>query len=284
MPTTRQPNPTVARWELARILRRAREQHKRSLDDVAARLGVTQAQASRLDSGARGYPLGQAQSLADWYELSDPVREQIMVLATESRQRAWWQQVDLDPAYRSLIGMEQAATSISEFAGTVVPGLLQTPDYARVVAANGGVGVSAEQIEQAVHVRMRRQEILDRSDAPTLTVVIDEAALARGPRKAAVRRAQLEHLYGIAKRPRVTVQVIAFSYGLYMAAKSHFILIGRGGGVPDFAYSEDALRPTEHRQEEALNGYRSLWEEVRAIARDPDSSRKLIAKYLADVL
>jgi transcriptional regulator with XRE-family HTH domain len=280
MPKMPQPNPTVARWELAKILRRTREQHKRSLDDLAVRLGVTNAQASRLDSGARGYPISQVENLADWYEFPPPERERIMVLATEGRRRAWWQQVDLEPAYRSLIGMEQAASSIAEFAGNVVPGLLQTPDYARVVASHGDVGVSAEQIEQAIGVRMRRQGILDGPQAPTLDVVIDEAALARGPRKSAVHRAQLEHLHAVAERPRVTLQVVAFSFGLYLGARSHFILVGRGGAEPDFAYSEETLHPTEHGSGHALTRYRMLWPEMRAIALDPDSSRKLIAKYL----
>ncbi len=220
------------------------------------------------------------ENLADWYELSSPVREQIMVLATESRRRAWWQQVDLEPAYRSLIGMEQAASSIAEFAGTVIPGLLQTPDYARVVAAHGDLRVSAEQIEQAVSVRTRRQEILSDPGAPKLTVVIDEAALARGPRKPSVRRAQLEHLYEVAERPNITVQVIVFSYGLYPGARSHFILVGRGAAEPDFAYSEGGPTPSEHSASHVLAHYRTQWEEMRAIAWDPAASRRLIAKYL----
>lgn len=283
MPTTPQPNPTVARHELATILRRAREQHKRSLDELATRLEVTPAQASRLDSGARGYPVRQVESLADWYELPGEIRERIMVLATESHRRAWWQQVDLDPAYRSLIGMEQAASSISEFAGAVVPGLLQTPEYARVVAANGQVDVTSERIEQAVTVRMRRQQILQGPKAPTLAVVIDEAALARGPRKPSVRRAQLEHLYDVAERPRVTIQVLAFRFGLYMRVSSHFVLVARDGEAPDFLYSEETLKASEQRSRSELVQYRRLWEEMRAVALDPADSRKLIARYRDDV-
>jgi transcriptional regulator with XRE-family HTH domain len=283
MPTTPQPNPTVARRELATILRQAREEHKRSLDELAKRLDVSPAQASRLDSGARGYPLQKVENLADWYGFPEPVRHRIMVLATESHRRAWWQQVDLNPAYRSLIGMEQAATSISEFAGSVVPGLLQTADYARVVAANSDVEVSDEQIERAVSVRMRRQKILEGLRTPALVVVIDEAALARGPRKPAVRRAQLEYLYEAAERPRITIQVLAFRFGLYMRVSSHFILVARGGADPDFVYSEETLDNSEQTSTGALARYRRLWQEMRAIALDPADSRKMIAKYRDDV-
>lgn len=281
MPVSSDVNPTVARRELANALRQLREQHRYTVHDVAVRLEVSDAQASKLDSGTRGYPVEQVRTLAGWYELDAAELTPLLALATESRRRAWWQRVEVDPAYRSLIGMEQGASSISEFAGAVIPGLLQTPEYARVVAAHGDPDVSAEQIDQALEVRMRRQAILSGQQAPTLVVVIDEAALARGPRKAAVLRAQLEHLYAVAEQPRVTVQVIAFDYGLYLGARSHFILIGRDGAMPDFAYSEETLRPSEYSGGESLARYRRLWEEMRAIALDPAGSRQLILDYLA---
>jgi transcriptional regulator with XRE-family HTH domain len=279
MPVTRLPNPTVARRELAMILHQAREQHRRSLDELAARLGVSAAQASRLDSGTRGFPVDQVRELAEWYGLDDRRREQLMALATESRRRVWWQQFDLANAHRSLIGMEQAATSISEFAGAVIPGLLQTPDYARVVAGSSDAEPSPAQIEQAVEIRMRRQEILDRPVPPSLTVVMDEVALARGPRKASVRRAQLEHLYAIAERPRVTVQVIGFKFGIYTGASNHFILLGMGQSVPDLVYSEALPAPAEYTSNADVNRYRQAWVDLRGIALDPDASRHKIAEY-----
>ena len=93
----------------------------------------------------------QVESLADWYELPGEVREDHGTPHCGVMRRAWWRRVDLDPAYRSLIGMEQAAwLRLSEFAGAVVPGLLQTPEYARVVAPNGQVDVTSGRIGQAV--------------------------------------------------------------------------------------------------------------------------------------
>ena len=87
----REPNPTVARRELAAALRRAREGHGRSLDELAAFLGVTAPQASRLDSGARGFRPDDAARLVEWYGLGPREAERLTALAHEARKRAWWQ-------------------------------------------------------------------------------------------------------------------------------------------------------------------------------------------------
>ena len=172
-------NPTVARRQLAVFLKRLREQRKRSLDEVAKHLGVAVSQASRLDTGARGYSPDDVGSLASWYGLSETDEASLLALAEESRKRAWWQQVDLMPSYRTLIGMEQAAESINEYTSSVIPGLLQTRDYAQAMIRASELDIRPDRVEQAVAVRMRRQQVLTRERAPQLWVVIDEAVLAR---------------------------------------------------------------------------------------------------------
>ena len=189
----------------------------------------------------------------EWYGFGKADVQALVALAEEGRRREWWQQVDLPDAYRTYIGMEQAAQEISEYQANVVPGLLQTISYARLAASIGDTGADAvdvERIEQATEVRLRRQGILQRDPPPRLNVVIDEAVLARGAHvDKAIRREQLDYLRTATAWPNVTVQVIGFEYGLYAGTNSAFILLEMGHGLSDLYYAEGpvdalALGPT----------------------------------------
>jgi len=280
-------NPTVARIRLAAAFREARERSGRSLDDLARFLDVSAPQASRLDSGARGFRPQDVKRLADWYGFDAADATALLALADESRRREWWQQVDLSDAYRTLIGMEQAADSIAEYAVHVVPGLLQTEDYARVAASVGDVEVgsyvSAERVAQAVDVRMRRQQILRRREPPILEVVIDEAILARGPRDTAIRHGQLRHLRDCADRPGVTIQVIGFEYGLHTGGSSHYILLEMPGGMPDFFYSQSLRGESGSSDPSTVNRYRRIWNDLRAKALNEFASKDRIDRYIRDL-
>jgi len=278
-------NPTVARIRLAALFREARERSGRSLDDLSRFLDVSAPQASRLDSGARGFRPGDIRRLAEWYGLDAAEAESFLVLAEESRRREWWQQVDLPDAYRLLIGMEQVAHSISEYHVNVVPGLLQTRDYAQVAASVGdsGVPVGQERINAAVDVRLRRQEILERPGAPRLTVVIDEAVLARGPRNTEIRLDQLKHLRESSLRANVTVQVIGFEYGLHTGASSNFILLGMGAELPDLFYTDGLGGGYASNDADVVESNRRVWGELRAKALDELTSRDRIDKYIREL-
>lgn len=274
-----QSNPTVARRELAVFFRSLREQRKHSLDELAGYLGVAASQASRLDTGARGYRVEDVEKLSTWYDLAEADRKRLLALAEESRRRSWWQQVEVAPAYRTLIGMELAAVSINEYCGSVMPGLLQTRDYAEAAAAAGAIDVQPEKIHSAAAVRMRRQEVLERDPPPQLWVVMDEAALARVAGGREIMLTQLQHLHSIAMRPNITVQVIGFEYGLHPGLTGHFILLGMDGSLPDVVYKEDQLESSDSSLEENLRFTRRLWDSLRALALSPRDSLDRIMQY-----
>ena len=277
-----EPNPTAARREVALAFRTLREQRGRGLPELARFLKVSEVQASRLDRGVRGMRLEDVRRLARWYELPDGERDRLLELAAESRRRSWWQQVDLgDETYRTLIGMEQAAESIGEYGNGVVPGLLQTPAYARAAVSGGALNASPDEVERAVEVRIRRQEILDREDPSRLWVVIDEAVLARVTGGSDVMRAQLEHLVAMADRPTITVQVLAFDYGAHPGGNSHFILVDTGGGLPDLVYVEGLRGRAEFTSKADTGRYREVWDVLRSIALSPRESREMLAHYAA---
>ena len=281
MTAVAEANPTVARRKLAVYFKRLREQRGLGLDQLAALLDVDTSQASRLDTGARGFRMEDVRKLCREYGLSDSEQARFLALAGEARRRAWWQQYDLEPSVRTLIGMEQEALSIDEYAGIVMPGLLQTPDYARAVAAiaPGAIDVPQQRIADAVEVRMRRQQILARARPPALWFVIDEAALARAGGDPTVMRGQLDHLYAKAQEPNVVVQVIGFEYGLYPGG-IHFIMLRMADDLlPDVLYTESLEKPMDTADPDEVQAARRRWDILRAVALSPRESAARILQY-----
>jgi hypothetical protein len=143
------------------------------------------------------------------------------------------------PAWlKPYLGLEQAATLIRCYDPQLIPGLLQTPEYARAVFSLPG-GSPGERAERQLAVRMRRQEILHRADPPHLWAVIDEAALRRPVGNAAVMRAQIEHLLEISRLHHVNIQVLRFRAGGHAAGGGPVILLRFAGDqLPDVVYLE----------------------------------------------
>jgi Domain of unknown function (DUF5753) len=132
-------------------------------------------------------------------------------------------------------------------------------------------------VEQAVTVRIHRQEILDQPDPPQLSVVVDEAALARGPGGPAVMQEQLQHLLEMAEHPRISIQVIGFESGLYPSGP--FMLLRMPEGLPDILYRETSQDSYETSEPRAVSQASRHWEELKGIALPPLQSRERILDY-----
>ena len=135
--------------------------------------------------------------------------------------------------------MEQAASVVRVYEPQLVPGLLQTEEYARAIMRLRHVHVSANEIERRVALRMARQAFLSRPGAPELWVALDEAALRRPLGNQKLQRAQLLHLVEMAQRPNITLQIVPFDAGGHAAAGGPFtILRFSEPDLPDVVYLE----------------------------------------------
>jgi transcriptional regulator with XRE-family HTH domain len=139
--------------------------------------------------------------------------------------------------FPDFVGKEREAISISEFEVRMIPGLLQTEDYARVLFRAGRPHDSDEEIEELVKVRMDRQRILDRTKPPRLWVIIGEAVLRQAVGGPKVMAVQLGHIARLAERPNVVVQVVPFSIGAHAGLLGTFTLLTLPGGI-DVAFTE----------------------------------------------
>ena len=165
-----------------------------------------------------------------------------------------------------------------------MPGLLQTPDYARAVIMLGHAGVTPEQMDRRVELRRQRQQVLDRPDAPQLWAVIDEAVLRRPIGGVDVMKAQIEALIEAAKKPNVRLQIIPFNAGGHAAAGGPFaILRFPEPELPDVVYVEQLTSAIYLDKREDVDQYAMAMERVCIDAEAPNHTPEILGKLLHEV-
>ena len=271
-------NPTVRRRRLGQELRRLREQKGMTAEEVADRLLVSQSKISRLENGRRSISQRDVRDLCSVYEVQDRrIVESLMQMAKESRQQGWWHAFG-DIPYSVYIGLETEAASLRVYESQMVPGLLQTRDYAQAVVSGALPEAPQADVQKRVEVRMRRQERIHDTKRPLrLWAVLDEAALRRCVGGPATMRAQLEHLVELSRLPHVTVQVIPFSMGAHPGLNGQYaILEFADASDSTVVYLEGLTSDLYLEKADDVQTYSVMYEHLRAQALNPDQTRTLI--------
>ncbi|MFI1915775.1 Scr1 family TA system antitoxin-like transcriptional regulator [Nocardia sp. NPDC020380] len=238
-------SPTVARWELVLRLRELREQRGFDSATFAKRTGFTPANWSHVEKGRRVLTATTIGPVLELLEVDGEERGELLDLLTESKERGWWAKSSalLGAELQRYYGMEFGAESIRSYDSLVVPGLLQTEEYARALIS-ADVMIRPVQVEQLVAVRLRRQERLRGDDRVELTAVVGEATLLQqigGPK---VLRGQLEHLVDLlTELDSVSVRVIPFTAtrGAMLGGSSFHLLDFASENLPTFTWVESAV-------------------------------------------
>jgi transcriptional regulator with XRE-family HTH domain len=246
MNETRPGGPTVLRMILGRQLQALREKAGMSFDDAAAVIYTSSATVRRMERAEGALKPLNVKALLMAYGITD-VREvdAFLALARDASKPGWWHSYDdvLPSWFRTLIGLEEAASLIRGFDPHAVPGLLQAPGYARANVQTGFPDAAEDEVTRRVDLRLARQHILTRPDPPRLWLVIDETALSRpvattGPE---VMREQVDKLIEAASRPNITLQVLPLAAGLHPAVYGPFRIFRfdfDGHEQPDIVYGE----------------------------------------------
>ncbi|WJV50288.1 helix-turn-helix domain-containing protein [Streptomyces flavofungini] len=226
-----QYGPAVRRRKLGAELRALRGQAGLTSGEAAARVGWHQSKVSRIETGRSGVRASDVRLLLEAYEVDDPqLRELLVVLAggeDENGRQNWWHAYRglLPPTYRDFISLESQACRVRTLETTVVPGLLQTPDYALAVTRAALGGLPEEQVRALVQVRLARQDVL-RSEPPLrLSVILDEAVLRRQIGGPEVLAGQLRRLLEAARLPQVRIQVLPFVSGEHVGLIGPFVIL-----------------------------------------------------------
>jgi transcriptional regulator with XRE-family HTH domain len=262
--------PTVARIRLGTRLRRLREEARISREDAGAAIRSSASKISRMELGRTAVKARDLTDLLALYGVGDEAeRESMRALSRYGSVPGWWQDYgDAVPAWvKPYLGLEQAARLIRSYDLQLIPGLLQTPGYARAVFSLPG-GSHGERAERQLAVRLRRQEILHRAEPPHLWAVIDEAALRRPVGGTAVMRAQLEHLLEISQLRHVNLQVLPFRAGGHAAGGGSVTLLRFAGDqLPDVVYLEQLTSAIYPSSPSDLAYY---WDMLNQLATDAD--------------
>jgi hypothetical protein len=212
------------------------------------------------------------------YEVEDQrIVDSLMQMAKDSRQQGWWHSFG-DIPYSVYIGLETDAASLRVYDPQVVPGLLQTRQYAESLITGALPETAAADIEKRVQVRLRRQQRINAQENPLrLWTVLDEAALKRIVGNRAVMREQLEHLVEQAQLPHVTVQVIPFELGAHPGLNGQYaILEFPDASDSSVVYIEGVTSDLYLEKPNDVQKYSVMYEHLRAQALNVEQSRQFI--------
>jgi transcriptional regulator with XRE-family HTH domain len=179
--------------------------------------------------------------------------------------------------FRPFVELEKAASSLRWWEPVLIPGLLQTEDYARAIIRAARPRDTDAQIDELVTARLTRQEILKRENPPDLWVVIDEGVIRRPVGQPGVMAAQLDRLIAAAREPWITVQVMPSSAGAHPGLLGPFVLASFSS-AQDVAYLDNALAGHVVERPEDVKHVAMLYDTLRAEALPTRASVELITE------
>jgi transcriptional regulator with XRE-family HTH domain len=278
-------SPVVRRRELGVLLRTLRTEAGMTVEDVAKVLLCSPSKVSRMETGQRAVSQRDIRDLCQLYQVTGSEREHLTALAKGQREQAWWQPYDLPFTLATYVGLEAEAVRISDYQPGVIPGLLQTPGYARAVHEGSIPRLSDPEIDERIQVRQSRQAILTREDPPPpqYRVIIDEAALHRIVGGPAVMIVALERIIEATKLPNVAVQILAYEAGAHPALDSTFIVLEFTDPVPTVVYVEGLVGQLYLEKPHEAKRYEQIFQHLQGIScserESVDFFRRLIKSY-----
>lgn len=251
--------PTVLAIVLGRRLAALRETAGFTAVQAAKQLRIAQTTVTRMEKAETSLKFATVKTLLEIYGAPQDEIQEFLALLDQAATPGWWQTFrDVLPGWFGVhVSLETAATELRGYEPGVVPGLLQTPDYARAVMERGLPRMSPDALERSVDLRIKRQEILTRKEPapPQLWVITDETSLRRPSGSTAVMREQIEHLLDVADLPNVSLQVCPFEAGLHPGAFGPFTIFRfEIPELPDIVCTDSLSRAgySEEKEEVAL--------------------------------
>jgi hypothetical protein len=268
-------------------LRRLREEAGFTAVEACAPLNAQGPKLSKIENGRQGATPDEVRILCDFYRASAEEREYLVGLAEQrpKRRRKRIGQRDAVPDwFRRFRALEWDATEIKTYQIDVVPGLLQTEDYARSMIRAWEPEADDRLVEKQVENRMKRQNVLHRSGRPSLRleVVLSQAALQRIQGSRAIMRVQLKHLVKMSKRPNVIIRVLPFDLPNRITVASPIQLFKLAQQNISTVYLEDMFGATYLKEPEEYTQYSTIYARLRDAALSQDESRGFIDKMAGE--
>jgi transcriptional regulator with XRE-family HTH domain len=282
-------SPTVLKRYVALELRRLRETSGFKREQVAERLRCAVSHISHLEI-MRNLPKGpELEVLLDFYGVAERTAAFLDLVDAARRGRDWWLPFkDAAPEWLDLLlGMESSAVQIDSYDSMIVPGLFQTPAYAKAVIRAAEPEPSDAEVARRIELRMARQDVLTRQpDPPTVWCVLDESVLHRPAGAPQVLLEQLEHLVKLTDLPTLTIQVLPLEAGVHAGIEGTFMILTfppELEGDPGVAYTEARTRGTYHEDPAEIMIYRNTLRHIQIQARTPQDTRSLLVRRVEEL-
>jgi transcriptional regulator with XRE-family HTH domain len=278
--------PTVRRLLVGSMLRRLRTEKGITREEAADAIRASAWKIHRLENGQVGYKDRDLVDLLGLYGITDQQEiAALLELAREANSPGWWFRYGdvVPPWFRAYMDLEAAATLIRAYEGQLVPGLLQTADYARATIAGMLLPQAPDEVERRVTLKLARQQILEDPDGPRLWAVVDEAALRRPVGGTQVMRGQLERLIDATRLANVVLQVLRLSVAVHPAMTGAFsILRFADQELPDVVYVEQLTNALYLDKLDDVNQYLQVMDNISTRAAPPDQTVDILQELLKD--
>jgi transcriptional regulator with XRE-family HTH domain len=280
-------SPVVARRRLRTELRRARLDAGLTQEQVATAMDWSLSKLIRIENGTVGISMNDLKAILGHYKITDDGRTaELIALSRQARERSWWSHYrDLPPRLVQLIEYESAAFIIRNFQPMLIPGLLQTEEYATAMIRNLSPQVTEDEVKTSVEIRIKRQQLLQQQEMPLMFFIMDEAAVRRLVGGQEAMRRQIQRLLDESDKPTVTIEIVPFSAGAHPGMQGPFMLFE----FPDAA-DDDALyleSPSDSRwnrdDPEEISSFRERFEALRELSLGPQGSVDLLHRLLDEL-
>ncbi|ROP40879.1 helix-turn-helix domain-containing protein [Saccharothrix texasensis] len=275
--------PGVRRRVLASALTQLREEAGLDFDDVVENLGYSKSKISRIESAYTGVSIVDTRALADLYGADAGKTAWLLRLAKVAKKRGWWHVYGdvLFDWFSEYVVLESEAVAIDTFEIDLIPGLFQTPAYARWVMRARTPDATDDVLHKRVELRQTRQRRVE-DGSLAVWAILDEAALRRSVGGRDVQEEQLVHLLKLAELPNVTLQVLPFGKGQHMAMGTAFTML-KFVDFPSVIYIDNLTGGLYLDEATEVERYSLVMDHLRATALDPQESVALIRRAIGDL-
>lgn len=282
-------SPTVLKRYVALELRRLREAAGFKREQVAKRLRCVVSHVSHLET-MRNLPKGpELEVLLSFYGAAERTAAFLDLVDSARKGHDWWLPFKgTAPEWFDLyLAMESSAVQIDSYDSMIVPGLFQTPAYAKAVIRAAEPELADAELARRLELRMTRQDVLTRQpDPPIVWSVLDESVLYRPAGEPQVLVEQLEHLVKLLDLPTLTIQVLPLDAGVHAGIDGTFMILTfppELEGDPGIAYTEAPTRGTYYEDRGEIMTYRNTLRRIQVHARTPQDTRTLLVRRIEEL-
>ncbi len=283
-------SPAVARRRVRLALRRAREEKGLTQGEVASALDWSLSKVQRIEGGEVSVSSTDLRALLVYFEITDTdTVTQLMDEARTSRRQRWFTDARyrefLTPGTRQLLQFESEATAIRSYVPTLVPGLLQTEEFARAALETGFLDKETARVRLEVRLK-RRHQVLERQPPPDYLLLLDESVLHREIGGTGVAAEQLREVLRVARQPSVHVRVVPFAGAANVALLGPFTIfdLSEDEGEDAVLYREVYDHDEVVQDPAEVHRHRVIFEDFWARSMNEAASARLLEARAATML